>query len=188
MGYHNEWDMVSVLSLGSLESEEGTYSLQNGVNIPFLVMDTSSLFCMYLRCTQSVSGTFCMGHLIVACSCPHPFLCLSNSPLHVCVHAKLLQSCPTLFDSMDCSPPGSSVHGILHTRILEWVAMPVSRGSAWPGIELTSLKSLVLGDRFFTTSTTREAPTPLYMEPLCLGLPVKKRNRLCLLLSSWGWW
>ena len=49
-------------------------------------------------------------------------------PLHWCVCAKSLQSCPTLCDPMDCSPPGSSVHGILRSRILEWVAMP-SRGS-----------------------------------------------------------
>ena len=34
---------------------------------------------------------------------------------------------------MDCSPPGSSVHGMLQTRIMEWVAMPSSRGSSWPG-------------------------------------------------------
>ena len=41
--------------------------------------------------------------------------------------AKSLQSCPTLCDSMDCSLPGSSVHGILHARILEWVATASSR-------------------------------------------------------------
>ena len=41
------------------------------------------------------------------------------------------QSCPTLFDSMDCNPPGSSVHGILQARILEWVAISFSRGSSW---------------------------------------------------------
>ena len=40
--------------------------------------------------------------------------------------AKLLQSCLTLCHPMDCSPPGSSVHGILQARILEWVAMPLS--------------------------------------------------------------
>ena len=43
---------------------------------------------------------------------------------------KSLQSCPTLCDAMDCSPPGSSVHGILQARILEWVAMSSSRGSS----------------------------------------------------------
>ena len=48
----------------------------------------------------------------------------------VCVCAKLLQSCPTLCDPMDCNPPGSSVHGILRARILECVAMPSSRGSS----------------------------------------------------------
>ena len=45
---------------------------------------------------------------------------------------KLLQLCLTLCDPMDCSPPGSSVHGILQARILEWVAMPSSRGSSQP--------------------------------------------------------
>ena len=39
------------------------------------------------------------------------------------------QSCPTLCDLMDCSPPGSSVHGILQAKILEWVANSFSRGS-----------------------------------------------------------
>ena len=48
------------------------------------------------------------------------------------MHAKLLQSCLTLCGPMDCSLPGSSVHGILQTRILEWVAMPSSRGSSRP--------------------------------------------------------
>ena len=49
-----------------------------------------------------------------------------------CEKEKVLvaQLCPTLFDPMNCSPPGSSVHGILQARILEWVAIPVSRGSS----------------------------------------------------------
>ena len=42
------------------------------------------------------------------------------------------QSCPALCDPVDCSPPGSSVHGILQARILEWVALPSSRGSSQP--------------------------------------------------------
>ena len=45
--------------------------------------------------------------------------------------AKSLQSCPTLCNPMDCSPLGSSVHGILQARILEWVAISFSRGSSW---------------------------------------------------------
>ena len=48
------------------------------------------------------------------------------------VHAKSLQLCLTLWDPMDCSSPGSSVHGILQARTLEWVAMPSSRRSSQP--------------------------------------------------------
>ena len=44
--------------------------------------------------------------------------------------AQSLQSCPTLCNPMDCSPPGSSVHGILQARVLEWAAVPSSRGSS----------------------------------------------------------
>ena len=51
---------------------------------------------------------------------------------HPCMLAKLLQLCPTLWDPMDNSPPGSSVHGILQARTLEWVATSSSRGSSWP--------------------------------------------------------
>ena len=42
------------------------------------------------------------------------------------------QLCPTLSDPMDCSLPGSSVHGILQARVLEWVAVPSFRGSSRP--------------------------------------------------------
>ena len=53
-----------------------------------------------------------------------------NSAINL--HAKALQLCPTLCDAMDCSPAFSSVHGILQARILEWVAMPSSRGFSLP--------------------------------------------------------
>ena len=46
--------------------------------------------------------------------------------------AKSLQSCSTLCDPMDCSPPGSSTHGLFQARILEWVAISFSRGSSQP--------------------------------------------------------
>ena len=46
--------------------------------------------------------------------------------------SEVAQSHPTLCDPMDCSPPGSSVHGILQARILEWVAISSSRGSSQP--------------------------------------------------------
>ena len=49
-----------------------------------------------------------------------------------CMGAKLLQSGPTLCDPMECSLPVSSVHGVFQARILEWVALPYSRGSFQP--------------------------------------------------------
>ena len=50
----------------------------------------------------------------------------------VCVCALVAWSCPTLCNTMDCSPPGSSIHGVFQTRILEWVAISFSRGSSQP--------------------------------------------------------
>ena len=65
------------------------------------------------------------------------------------IHAKLLQSCPTLCDPMDCSPPGSSVQGILQARTLEWVAMPFSRGSSRPRDRTCVSCSSCIAGRFF---------------------------------------
>ena len=52
--------------------------------------------------------------------------------IYVCMRAKSLQLCLTLCNPMDCSPSGSSVHGILQVRILEWVAISFPRGSSLP--------------------------------------------------------
>ena len=61
--------------------------------------------------------------------------------------AKSLQSCLTLCDLMDCSPPGSPVHGILQARKLEWVAMSFSReSSADPALQTDSLPPRTLID------------------------------------------
>ena len=50
----------------------------------------------------------------------------SNMESYIAAAAKSLQSCPTLCDPMDCSPPGSPVHGILQARTMEWVAISSS--------------------------------------------------------------
>ena len=65
-----------------------------------------------------------------------------------CCCCLVTQSCPTLCDSMDCSPSGSSVHGILQARVLEWVAMPSSRGSSQPRDRTWVF---YIAGRFFTT-------------------------------------
>ena len=67
---------------------------------------------------------------------------------YMCMCAKSLQFCPTLCATVNCSPSGSSVHGILQARILEWVAISFSRGSSQPGDR--TLVSFFAG-RFFIT-------------------------------------
>ena len=55
--------------------------------------------------------------------------CFTNTCAVLCLVA---QSCPTLWDPMNCSPPGFSVDGILQSRILEWIAILFSSGSSQP--------------------------------------------------------
>ena len=66
---------------------------------------------------------------------------------------KVAQSCLFVTPWTDCSPPGSSVHGFLQARILEWVAIPFSRGSSQPR-DWTQVSSIAGG--FFTILATRE--------------------------------
>ena len=69
------------------------------------------------------------------------------------MHAKSLQSCLTLCNPMGCIPPGSSVHGILQSRILEWAAISFSGGSS-PGMELLSLRVSCTGRQVLYHCTT----------------------------------
>ena len=70
------------------------------------------------------------------------------------VKVSVSQLCPTLCDCMDCSPPGSPVHGILQARILKWVAIFFSRRPSWPRYQ--TWVSCIVG-KFFTLWATREA-------------------------------
>ena len=82
----------------------------------------------------------------------------------MCVCVWAAQSFWLFFDSMDCSLPGSSVHGILQARILEQIAIFFSRGSSDPRIEPMSLASPEMAGRFFATDTTMgEAHELLYL-------------------------
>ena len=82
-------------------------------------------------------------------------LSLASFYFFLCVCVLVTQSCRTLCEPMDCSPPGSSVHGILQASILEWVAIHFSRGSSQPG-DQTQVS--FIASRFFTIWATREAP------------------------------
>ena len=81
--------------------------------------------------------------------------------MHMCcaVLSHFLSDCMT----MDCSPPGSSVHGILQARILEWVAGPPPGDLPDPGIKATSFMSPALAGRLFTTSATWDACISIYI-------------------------
>ena len=76
----------------------------------------------------------------------------------MCLCAKSFQSYPTLCDPMDCSLPGSSVHGILQARVLECVAVPSSRGSSLPRDQTSiSYASPAFAGEFFMTGAKWEA-------------------------------
>ena len=77
--------------------------------------------------------------VICVCVCVYTYIGLyveknMRKNIYVCVYMKMkvlvIQSCPTLCDPMNCSPPGFSVHGILQARILAWVAISFFRGSS----------------------------------------------------------
>ena len=97
--------------------------------------------------------------------------------MHVCIHTKSLQSCPALCDPVDDSPPGSSVHGILQARILEWTAVSFSGDLPNPGIEPASLMSPTLAGSFFTTGATWGAHVHVYMH---INTQKTKLNRIGL--------
>ena len=85
-------------------------------------------------------------HLLIGCSFSFTIYFLPT--------VLVAQSCPTLCDPIDCSPPGSSVHGILQARILEWVAVSFPRGSSGPR-DQTGTSSLEADPNHWTT---REFP------------------------------
>ena len=108
--------------------------------------------------------------------------CFCFCGLWVCVFA---QSCPTLCDPVDCSPPGSSVHGILQARILEWVAIPSSEGIFPTQGSNPSLLWLQLRvEKAEKTESLPSAPPPPLPPPQLWSL---KKCLLCLpLLASVG--
>ena len=97
-----------------------------------LFLNSIIVFCSFL---SWVCSRLIIWMVVVAWWQKYPlFTDVTDNIFHlpfVCMRAKSLHSCQTLCDPMDCSPPGSSVHGILQAKILEWVAMPSSRGSSW---------------------------------------------------------
>ena len=114
-----------------------------------------------------------LGMVLITASCT-----MSQTSIHIssgtlsdliswiCLSLPLLVAhlCPTLCDPMGCSPPGSSVHGILQARILEWVAMPFSRESSRPRYQ--TFVSCIAG-RFCTIWATNEALKSVIWPCIC---------------------
>ena len=106
----------------------------------------------------------------------------------MCAHS--LQSCLTLCNSMDCSPPGSAVHGIFLTRILEWVAMLSSRGSSQPRDQICISCACALHVGSLPTelsgkpSTMIKGPKFLHISPQAPKSLRKRRSQKCRDLSS----
>ena len=92
--------------------------------------------------------------------------------------AKLLQSCQTLCDTIDGSPLGSSVPGILQARILEWFAISFSRGSSRPRNQTCASCVSCIASTFFTTGPL-EKPYILLLLLLLLLLSCFSHVRLC---------
>ena len=95
---------------------------------------------------------------------------------YMSMHAKSLQSCPTLCDPSDSSPPDSSVYKILQTRILKKVAMPSTRGSSQIRDRTCISMSPSLAGDFFTTSTNWEALLMGYTPIQNKKVFLKKKN------------
>ena len=89
------------------------------------------------KTVETVADFISVGSKITADGdCSHEIkrrLLLERKVMTILVSSsEVTQSCPTLCDPMDCSLPGSSVHGIFQARVLEWVAISFSRGSSQP--------------------------------------------------------
>ena len=99
---------------------------------------------------------------------------------------KSLQSCLTLCDSVDCSPPGSSVHRILQARILEWVG--TSRGSSWPGDRTSISYIFCTGRHVLLPLVLPGKPQESYAAPATCEIPwslCRARNMRGQCLQMW---
>ena len=112
-------------NMSSADSDSFASSLQSQVT--FIFFNSLIAVTKTSKIMLNISGM--SGHLSLV---PDPTESVSRfSPLNIwqlwICHSEIAQSCPTLFDPMGRSLPGSSVHGIFQARILEWVAIPFSR-------------------------------------------------------------
>ena len=113
--HNNLWKKISSASSWFPDAFFGKNSFNEFLIITKFVFFGKNLFNEFLIITKFIFPPHCNILEILA--------------LHA---GSVIQSCPTLYDSMDCNLPGSSIHGIFQARIPEWVAISYSRGSSRP--------------------------------------------------------
>ena len=124
------------------------------------------------------------------CTLSECFKCLIIIGLHLCLLVCVLvaQSYPTLCDSMDCSPPGSSVHGVLQARVLEWLPFPSPGDLPNPGVEpgvAQMVKCLpAMWERSGFNSCIGKLPWRRKWQPTPVLLPRKSHGWSSLLVYS----
>ena len=139
---------IPILGVNQEHTELFCYSLKHWL-CAWLHVDCYKVGCMgnlptMVDSTDSETAAHPLGSSLILCLVPMPRnpgitdlkctwasgILLIESPHLTDCWLLVVQSCPTLCDPLDHSPPGSSAHGILWARVLEWVAIPFSRGSS----------------------------------------------------------
>ena len=153
------WETISAVSWEKQRRQMQKHCSWTPGSFPFLLIDFSgfqlllTLECWELTHAFQTNSHFLFNPASVSFCYSQP----KNPNEHGICCCLVTKSCLTLCDPMDCSSPGFSVHGICQTRILEWVALPSSRGSSWPRDQI-SLAFPALAGRFVTNSTAWELP------------------------------
>ena len=126
--WDNEWNRIFDFSIRTLTNMTNFSSPDKFLQHPSWHFPTPSV--LWLDCIKNIQSHQIFHSLFESWASPHDIPCVWD--ILACMGAKLVQSCLTVCNPMDCSPPGSSVHVILQARILERVAISSSRESSLP--------------------------------------------------------
>ena len=99
--------------------------------------------------------------------------------------SEVAQSCPTLWDPVDCSPPGSPVHGILQARTLEWVAISFSNAWKWK-VKVKSLSRVWLLETPWTAAHQAPPSKGFSRQEYSSGVPLPSPRRMVSKVKNWS--
>ena len=128
------WETMSPVSWEKQRRQMQKHGFGTPASFPFLVIDFSGFqLLLTLECWELTHAFKTNSHfLFKPASVSFCYLQPKSANEHGICCCLVTKLCLTLCDPMDCSLPGSSVHGIFQARILEWLAISFSRGSSWP--------------------------------------------------------